>query len=296
MALSNVVLIYNKYLIQLLTSLKDVDVPARDHVRSVLKVAGVLAIDHESSEYISINSGAAIADDSQVIPGITLGDLVSGVTGGHRVSGIFVALLDVLSATHAAKDAVLATQALRAIGAVQNGLPDARQQISAIFADDVQSRLTALMDVLSAATRERSEAGQRGEPDAGNAFMDALAGSSIANIAKEIADDLVDSDLLKDFGTDPSKIDFASLLDPTSKLGGVAKLVSTKLHDQLGSGKLDQGKLMGEVMSMFGKLNTSGSTTQNPLMSQVMDMAGHMSAAGRQKTRSRIHKPSVSKR
>lgn len=290
MALCDVVKIYNKYLLLLLTSLKDVDHAARDNVRLVLKLAGVLAIDHESSKYITVNDGKILTDDCLILPDVRLESLIAGVAGGHKVAQKFLPLLDVLSATYHARDNVLATQSLRAIIAVQSGSSDASDQVSAIFDDEVNARLLAYAAVVlsdapppvnlpaSTATTETTESTE--STSTGNAFMDALAGSSIATVAKEIADDLVDSDLLKDVGTDPSKIDFASLLDPSSKLGGVAKLVSSKLHAQLGSGKLDQGKLMTEVMSMFGKLNTTNAAAaDNPLLSQVMNMAGQMGAA-----------------
>lgn len=276
MALNNVVQIYNKYLLQLLTSLKDVSSESRDHVRSVLKAAGVLAIDHESSEYIALRDGELLTEASIVLPGVPLSKLLSGVSKGKDVARTFIALIDVLAATYHASDEVLATQSLRAIIAVQSGSADAEDQVSAIFHDIVHSRLQTLVGVVRSYQSPTPPTEEKG-----NAFMDALAGSSISTIAKEIADELVDSDLLKDFGTDPTKIDFASLLDPTSKLGGVAKIVSSKLHDQLGSGKLDQGKLMTEVMAMFGKLNTgSGNAADNPLLAQVMSLAGQMGSAG----------------
>lgn len=313
MALQNVVLIYNKYLLQFLNSLKNVDNVAREQVRSVLKTAGVLAIDHESSEYISMSPGDLQTDDC-ILPGVALSALVAGVTGGSHIANAFIALLDVLSVTFHAKDEVLATQVLRAISAIQSGSLDAKEQLSAIFHEDVHAKLRQLMAVTHNLLNPRDEKGMKdgeqgsgesekgkesetqkdGEKDvddAGSEFMDALAGSSIATVAKEIADELVESELLKDFDTDPSKLDFASLLDPNSKLGSVAKLVTSKLHDQLGSGKLDQGKLMTEVMSMFGKLNTGGgAANSNPLLAQVMSMAGQMGGKGNasQKVRSRL--------
>lgn len=279
---TSVFLIYNKYLLQLLTALREVNLTAKESVRAVLKAAGVRAIDPESERYITMAAGnlGPGAEDALILPGVRLSSLIADVTGGALIAAPYTALLDVLAATYHADDDVLATQALRAISAVQSGSPDAQGHVAAIFDDEVQARLNELIRVI------RAQAGvpqgtpapsgeDAGEDERGNAFMDALAGSSIAKIAREIADELVDSEALKDLETDPSKIDFASLLDPTSKLGGIAKHVSTKLQEQLGSGKLEQGKLMQEVMTMFGNLNNTGSA-DNPLLSQVMNMARQM--------------------
>lgn len=289
---SDVVRIYNNYLVQLLNALKEIDTGSK--VRSLLKAASIRAVDRESAKYITLTNGELLSgENAMILPSVKYSSLVACVTGGEHVARPYVALLDLLSATYQVEDDVLATQVLRAISAVQARAPEAQAQVSAIFDDEVQARLRILISVsnedpaLTSAPgpsipsapfspNSQQEAGQGApESEAGSAFMDALAGSSIATIAKEIADELVDSDLLKDFGTDPAQIDFASLLDPSSKLGGIAKLVSSKLHDQLGSGKLDQGKLMTEVMSMFGNLNGGG---DNPLLSQVMQMAKQMGA------------------
>lgn len=273
--MSNTVLIYNKYIVQLLTDLKNIDSSAKDAVRTVLKTANVRAIDGESDQYIRLNVGT---EDPLLLPGVRTSALIVSPSQS-AVARPFLVLLSVLAATHHAKDEVLATQVLRAISAVQSGSADVQVHLSAIFDDDIQSRLQVLVQMTKETPSVEIPVVDTPSvvegPDEGNAFMESLAGSSIATIAKEIADELVDSELLKDFGSDPTKIDFASLLDPNSKLGGVAKVVSSKLHDQLGSGKLDQGKLMSEVMSMFNNLNGGA---ENPLLTQVMSMAKQMGA------------------
>lgn len=281
----NVVLIFNKYLVQLLTTLKNTDARAKDSLKLVLKQVNVKAIDNQSDRYITLHSKQVSGDidafSLQVFPGVCISDLIMGIDGGEESARPFALLLAVLSAAHLSDDAVLARQTIRAISAIQSKSSDALAQVASIFDEDVRNRLQNLVDHVVPTVPEvivlaspQASVDINIEEDGSNAFMDALAGSSIATIAKEIADDLIDSDLLKDFGTDPSSIDFASLLDPTSKLGGIAKVVSSKLQDQLGSGKLDQGKLMSEVMTMFGNLGGNGK--DNPLMSQVMNMAKHM--------------------
>lgn len=283
-ARADVVSIYNKYLVQLLSALKAVDAKSKESVRAVLRLAGIKAIDHESTKYILLPTEDDLGEDIKILPGIRVSMLVEGVAGGVQVARPFMALLCVLACTYRVDDESLAVQTLRAISAIQSGASDASAHIAAVFDEDVQERLVSLQAILSS----KSEMdGKQAEPGSdfeskGNAFMEALEGSSIASIAKEIADELVDSDMLKDIGSDPTKIDFASLLDPSSKLGGIAKLVSTKLQDQLGSGKLDQAKLMSEVMSMFGNLSAGGASmggeSAAPLLSQVMSMAQQMGA------------------
>lgn len=281
----NVVLIFNKYLVQFLTTIRNINSTARETVKTILKQASVKAIDNQSDCYITTHSKQGSEDTDalslHLFPGVCVSDFVVGIEGGEEIARPFALLLAVLSAAHASNDAALASQAIRAISAIQSKSFNAPAQIAAIFDEDVHNRLLKLVNHMSltptdtdATTNSHSLVESQDVEDGSNAFMDALAGSSIATIAKEIADDLVDSDLLKDFATDPASIDFASLLDPTSKLGGIAKVVSSKLQDQLGSGKLDQGKLMSEVMTMFGSLGGNGG--DNPLLSQVMKMAKQM--------------------
>lgn len=280
---ADVVSIYNKYLVQLLSALKAVDAKSKESVRAVLRLAGIKAIDHESTKYILLPTEEDLGEDIKVLPGIRVSMLVDGVVGGVQVARPFMALLCVLACTYRADDESLAVQTLRAISAIQSGASDASAHIAAVFDEDVQEQLVSLQAILSSKSEmdgNQVEPGSEFETK-GDAFMEALEGSSIASIAKEIADELVDSELLKDIGSAPT-FDFASLLDPSSKLGGIAKLVSTKLQDQLGSGKLDQAKLMSEVMSMFGNLSAGGANmggeSSAPLLSQVMSMAQQMGA------------------
>lgn len=308
---ADVVSIYNTYLVQLLSALKEVDTKSRESVRAVLRLAGVKAIDHESTRYINLSSdsesilgtstGTGTDTDTYtdtdtdggeadvtILPGVHVSMLVEGVTGGAKVARPFVALLQVLSATYRAGDDSLATQAVRAISAIQSGAKDAPAHVAAVFDDDVQSRLRSLQTILAqCAPLPHGTDGPGSDTDLdlkGNAFIKAMEGSSIGTIAKEIMEEMADSDLLNDIEADPGNISIAGLLDPTSKLGSIAKLVGAKLQDQLGSGKLDHSKLMGEVMSMFGDLGEGGAMAGgpgggvNPLLSQVMKMAQQMGA------------------
>jgi hypothetical protein len=144
---------------------------------------------------------------------------------------------------------------------------DANEEIDEILDDDIRTMLKKIKVVEDEKKKESPAF------DFGNIFGAEMGTSKIANLAKEISDEI-----------DVSKIniekpeDIAKLMDFSSGnnvMGDIIKKVSTKISDKIQNGELKQDDLLGEAMSMMGMMGKAGNNPlaamfNNPMMSEMM--------------------------
>jgi hypothetical protein len=117
--------------------------------------------------------------------------------------------------------------------------------------------------------------------------------SMIGSLAKEISEEIN----LKDLNIkDPSELlKLENLTCPDNVLGQIVSKVSSKIHNKISSGSLNQADLVGEamnIMSMFQKKDAPGADLFNNIMSQMKSATGGRGQPGSTK----VNRPKPSKK
>lgn len=307
-----VVRVYNKFVVDMLLSLKAGNAELRRALRTSHK-----AIDPASAAYIAsakrtLPTSAltredlvldAVLDDAAVrafepLEGVSVATLAATEDAQLRAGlRAYVYLLAALAATHAECTdesaalegrRALATNALRVLSSAQKGGALPTQALHSILDDDIVRLLERLAKVSASlpasATSDDSEGSDEGgEGGAGGMggmgadmadVMRALENSKIAELAQEISKEIDLSSLPMD---DPSKLfNFADLGDKNSVLGSIVGKVGSKIQSKLASGELKHDELLGDAMSMlkmFGGNSSLAGLTNNPIVGEVLKAA-----------------------
>jgi hypothetical protein len=175
---------------------------------------------------------------------------------------------------------------VKILSLIQKG-EDIASEMDEIVDDDVKLLLSRVKTISVPEDAMKFEE-QEGNPED---FLKNLGNSKIANLAKEISQE-IDTTNLKVEGPE----DIAKLLDfsgSNNLMGDIFTKVSSKLSQKIASGDLKQEDLMGEAMSMMsmlqgggagaggigdllknlGGLGGLGDLMNNPMMAEVMKMA-----------------------
>ena len=95
-----------------------------------------------------------------------------------------------------------------------------------------------------------------------------MGNSKIANLAKEISDDIDVSKLDVKGPEDIFKLmDFSS---SNNVLGDIIQKVSSKIQGKISNGELKQEDLFGEAMNMMNMMNMGGNMMSNPMMNNIL--------------------------
>jgi hypothetical protein len=135
--------------------------------------------------------------------------------------------------------------------------------IADIMDDDIRTLLGKIRDFKTKVKME---------DDAPSGFGNMLKDSMIANLAKEISDEIDVGNLNVEKPEDVLKLmDFSS---SNNVVGDIIKKVSSKIHDKISTGELKQEELFGEAMNMMNMMNMGGSGLgnmfNNPMVSELM--------------------------
>jgi hypothetical protein len=272
--------VYNRYLVQLLVTLKERD-PAAKRALS----RGHRAIDTSSDEYArfgarhlpharlaAIAAADALSDavvlDAQVLADVPLRALLvqplvlpADAPVAHRLRCLLY-LLAVLSATLGGAEAeaqsqvpaALAQQVLKTVAALQRGTDEALELIAAVLDDDIRPLLMRLHEALVAAAEDEAAADAAADAEAGDANpLKGFENSKIADLAKEISEEINLDDL-----SVPDIFDFSKLGDSNSVLGSIVSKVGSKIQSKLQSGEVSRQDLMSEAISMISAFNVGG--------------------------------------
>jgi hypothetical protein len=103
-------------------------------------------------------------------------------------------------------------------------------------------------------------------------FLESIENSKIANIAKEISQEIDISNISIEKPEDVAKLmDFSG---SNNFLGNIVSKVSTKLTEKISSGEINQDDLLSEAMSMMGMLNGGGAGGAGGIADILKNMGG----------------------
>ena len=108
-----------------------------------------------------------------------------------------------------------------------------------------------------------------GDDDEEASVFDMFKGSTIGDLAKEISEEI-----------DLSKIenpqDLLNFSGDNSAVSDIISKVGTKIQSKIDSGQLNQKDLLGEAMSLVGKLGQSDDSDTSNMMANIMSAASSM--------------------
>lgn len=260
--------VYNKFVIDMVLNLKLHSSRLKTALKSKYRAIDPNTTDHLVNAASKLNLAKLLETDPSGVPaaiqefeplcGLAISEFVDELSGKSAESLItYLHILAVLCATHiacsgeddaASGSAILIDQVLSVLGKAQQGesVEDAK---SAILDDDIVALLNRIEDLSSTATK-----GNAPTATGFDSFEDAFKGSSIANMAKEISDEIDISNLpLPENPMD--MFNFANLTDKNSMLGNIVSKVGSKMQNKLQSGELTQEELLGEALGMLKMFN-----------------------------------------
>lgn len=299
---SNLVKVYNKYLIDLILERKTLETcTLRDELRR-LKMS---AIDPASEEYIKaacekIPVRALIDSESPLTdPSVLDYELLQGVPLKHFVT-VKVARKEeeadqkesaekeeddkeedaellqyvytqvVLALAYLDGTEALASSVVNVLSSVQKG-------------DDVEEAMHGILDVDIQQLLLRLKPAHRDANAGGSLPFGIDPNGKIASIATEITRELEESDLLPD---DPKELfNFAALGKGNNALANIVSKVGNKFKEKMESGDIKQEDLISEAMGFLGMFNTAGGPSSpgeggggggNEMFTNIMKMASSM--------------------
>ena len=154
---------------------------------------------------------------------------------------------------------------------------DISKDIEEVIDDDIKSLLLKI-EFKKVKEVEDEPHTTKGSGSIEDIFGNIAKGSKIANLAKEISEDIDISNLKIEKPEDIMKMmDFSS---GNNVMGDIIKKVSSKISSKSESGELGQDELLGEAMSMMGMLGKAGggagglgglgNLLNNPMISELM--------------------------
>ena len=267
--------VFNKFFSSFLKDLKEVNDDLRKKVKQSYKV-----IDKTSGDYCSLFVEQVIPHmqevtegnlllDKQVCKEITMNDIFTAVKDKEdeeKIMKNYVYTLMMFAYMSTLEDEnELLSQVLKVIGFIQEGdMESYKTEIEDIIDDDIKAILVKI-----------SECGVKSKTpvnmDDANSIFGALGNSKIANLAKEISQDIDVSSLRAENPEDMIKnmLNFSS---SNNVLGNIIQKVSSTLNNKISNGDIRQDELLGEAMSMMNMFGGDGANSfmSNPLFAQLM--------------------------
>jgi hypothetical protein len=290
--------VYNRFLVDMMLNLKGANGGV---LKKALKTAGHKAIDPMSLSYVEhasaglpltalITTGGNIFENDEVLAfeplkGVAIKVVVEAVSDDNEAANsarCYLYILAVLCATYAEctagsvdGNAALVNNVLEALSRIQNGGSD-NVDVDGIMVDDIVALVNRLEEVT--ATAAVSSAGEDGKEAGGGGLEDllkSLENSKIADLAKEISQDIDVSKFASDAASDnPAELlNFANLGDSNSLLGSIVSKVGNKIQGKLSSGELRHDELLSEAMSLLKAFDSNKTFAGNPMMGNLMKAA-----------------------
>lgn len=276
----DIVLVYNRYLVELLVILKTHGGPAASRA---LTAARHRAVDASSDAYIRhaiardlaglvtraedvLDATGELMSSDVLLAGLPLADLLlpggetplSGGEAGH--SRALIHILATLAAAHAPDEQALEKQTLAVIARLQKpAMGDAAGPgalLEAVLEDDVRGLLELCRKHLGPSTPDDIEK--------------MLESSKLGAFAREMLDD-IGPDALVGLTKDPATaFDLAQITDENSPIGSIVKKAGSKLVAKLTSGELNKDELITDLVKMMGAFGGDRGANMPNGMSDVM--------------------------
>jgi len=265
---------FNKIFSSFLKDVKEVNDELRKKVKQSYKV-----IDKTSGDYCDLFVANVIPTmqeilngsgmlETQVCKDITMKDIFTAVSEDAEATKIMKSYLYTLMLfaymSTLEDEEELLTQVVKVLGLAQEGKKDEfTTEVEDVIDDDIKALLVKISDcgVVSKTPVNMDDP---------SSLLGALGNSKIANLAKEISQDIDVSALKAENPEDMIKnmLNFGS---SNNVLGNIIQKVSTTLNDKISNGEIRHDELLGEAMSMMNMFGGEGNPfMSNPLFSQMM--------------------------
>jgi hypothetical protein len=304
-AATKVAHVYNRFLVDMMLNLKGANGGV---LKKALKTAGHKAIDPTSLSYVEhASSGLPLAalttkapttdgdifENDEVLAfeplkGVAIRVVVEAVSDDKEAANsarCYLYILAVLCATYTEcasgsvdGNGALVSNVLEALSRIQNGGSD-NVDVDGIMDDDIVALVNRLEEVTATATVSSSTEEDGKDASCGlEDLLKSLENSKIADLAKEISQDIDVSKFASDAASDnPAELlNFANLGDSNSLLGSIVSKVGNKIQGKLSSGELRHDELLSEAMSLLKAFDTNKTFAGNPMMGNLMKAANNI--------------------
>jgi len=265
---------FNKIFSSFLKDVKEVNDDLRKKIKQTYKV-----IDKTSGDYCDLFVANVIPHmpeilndnfmlEAQLCKDITMKEVFTAVSNNESEEKmmknyLFTLMLFAYMSTLEEEDELLA-QVIKVLGFSQEGMTtEFTSDVEDIIDDDVKALLVKINEC---GVTSKAQVNM----DDPSSLLGALGNSKIANLAKEISQDIDVSALKAENPEDMIKnmLNFGS---SNNVLGNIIQKVSTTLNDKISNGEIRHDELLGEAMSMMNMFGGEGNPfMSNPLFSQMM--------------------------
>ena len=265
---------FNKIFSSFLKDVKEVNEDLRKKIKQTYKV-----IDKTSGDYCDLFVANVIPHmpeilndnfmlEAQLCKDITMKEVFTAVSDNEAEEKmmknyLFTLMLFAYMSTLEEEDELLA-QVIKVLGFSQEGkTTEFTSDVEDIIDDDVKALLVKINEC---GVTSKAQVNM----DDPSSLLGALGNSKIANLAKEISQDIDVSALKAENPEDMIKnmLNFGS---SNNVLGNIIQKVSTTLNDKISNGEIRHDELLGEAMSMMNMFGGEGNPfMSNPLFSQMM--------------------------
>lgn len=293
-----------------------------DDLRTVIK-SNYKIIDKSSDEYMNafwdsigeklLNPEFDIASVDaaalEVVKGVTVATLLSATPSDHEAHistlntvytlAIFAYLKK--RVTPAEEADKLFEQAVRILSVFSKGPDAVEEELEDVIDDDMKALFGRIKPQIIANSSDEEDTAK--SADAMDDVLNKFGDGKIANLAKEIAQNIDVSDLKIDSPADVMKmLDFSK--GGNNALGNIVQQVTGAISNKIASGELKQEDLVKEAMSMMGSLGGMGGASgsganplNNPFIQSMMkSMSGSMGGGKAQVRRDVIGKMAARER
>lgn len=269
---------FNKFFINLIKDIKlvndDINIRVKKNYKMIDKSSDIYLLFFRN-QFEDVNVQDLTLDvikDSYILEDITINDVISGLTSDKdiKVFWTYLYILYINMLMYNENSELLFTNVLTIISKIQSG-SDCEELFDNILDDDISYLLNKIVDNKETESVQQNDTQNDTPPPLLPDFMNDSS-SVICNLAKEISNEIDISNIKTD-----STEDILKLLDFNSSnniVGNIIQKVSSKIHDKINNGQLNQQDLFGEAMNMMSKLNMGGEgfadILNNPMMANMM--------------------------
>lgn len=285
-----ILFLFNKFFISFIKDIKDTDDIFKVSIKKNYKV-----IDKSSDEHLNefwnifkndIPTFADAHKDLIILKDIKVNDIISKLGDDVEVFWNYIYILSIFSYLFNQEDQSeeLLNKVVDVLGLIQKGTykENLVDDVDDILDDDIKTlllKITPRMSKTDSKTDSKNETESSDKPafDFGSIFGEGVKNSKIANLAKEISEEIDVSSIKIDKPEDIMKMmDFSS---SNNVMGDIIKKVSSKITDKIQNGELNQQDLLSEAMGMMSMMGGKGGNNpfgglgdmlNNPLVSEFM--------------------------
>lgn len=277
-----ILFLFNKFFISFVKDIKDTDDDFKVSIKKNYKVIDKSSDEHLNEfwdtfkDYIPSFSNFTATDAGVIVlKDIKVSDIISKLGDDVEVFWNYIYILSTFSYLFNQEDQSeeLFNKVVDVLGLIQKGTykDNLVDDVDDILDDDIKTLLLKITPRMSKgessetnASTSDTSANDADKPgfDFGSIFGETAKNSKIANLAKEISEEIDVSSIKIEKPEDIMKMmDFSS---SNNVMGDIIKKVSSKITDKIQSGDLNQQDLLSEAMGMMSMMGAGGGKGGNP--------------------------------